>query len=169
MSCQVKMFTRGRNVDRAIYRQTVSRFHLICITHSCTLKRQVLKKKNSFGWYVYLVPPLLGGYGSYGHFNCLPSKMALVKRPRDVGALWRHMLLPLFDHICLFVCLFVCLFCNCCSCNVLQLLTSWIPADILTCFNSPKRSKVWERTENVKFGKSVKADRPPSRLPTNSL
>ena len=97
------MFTRGRNVDRAIYRQTVSRFHLICITHSCTLKRQVLKKKNSFGWYVYLVPPLLGGYGSYGHFNCLPSKMAFAQRPRDVGALLRHMLLPLFDHLCLFV------------------------------------------------------------------
>ena len=29
--------------------------------------------------------------------------MALAQRPRDVGALLRHMLLPLFDHLCLFV------------------------------------------------------------------
>ena len=103
------MFTRGRNVDRAIYRQTVSRFHLICITHwlssSCTLKRQFLNmKKNSFGWYVYSVPPYcLVCMVHMVYFNCLPSKMALAQRPRDVGALLRHMLLPLFDHLCLFV------------------------------------------------------------------
>ena len=44
---------------------------------------------------VYSVPPLLGGYGPYMvYFNCLPSKMALAQRPRDVGALLLHMLLP---------------------------------------------------------------------------
>ena len=158
------MFTRGRNVDRAIYRQTVSRFHLICITHCLYFEEASFEEEEKLLWLVCLLGATIAWWvcSIWSILTVFPPKWHL----HNVHVTW---VCSYYTCCCLCLTTFVCLFCNCCSCNVLQLLTSRIPADILTCLNSPKRSKVWERTENVKFGKSVKADRPPSRLPTNSL